>query len=44
LDAIERGEKPARLALNVELGADGDGNWNRRPMGQMGGDFKITSE
>lgn len=44
LDAIERGEKPARLELNVELGADGDGNWNRRPMGQMGGDFTTTSD
>jgi len=42
LDAIARGEKPPRVEVNFELGESSEGNWNRRPMGQMGGNFKKT--
>jgi hypothetical protein len=44
LDAIERGEKPPRLDLDIELGGEGGEagaqNWNRRPMSTMG-DFSV---
>ena len=39
LDAIERGEKPPPLELDVDLEGAGGEAWNRRPMSTMG-DFQ----